>query len=130
PEPRRPEVTRDSGNRVSSLERDRPLKVMPGDRLVKRQRLEISPRLVRRVVGAEEVDPGPAAVLGRRIPFAHALALAKRRLRIDYDVGPGKASEPGGHRGLGAEHRAPRRVQHRAARAERESRGGPQPPEL
>src|SRR2546422_11769017 len=45
-------------------------------------------------------DPGATAVLGRRIPFAHALALAKCRIGFDYDVGPGKASEPGGHRGL------------------------------
>src|SRR5256886_7907947 len=123
----RSEVARDRRDRLPALEGDRALQVVTRNGLVERERLEIGPCLVAGVIGAQEVDPGATAVLGRRIPFAHALALAKCRIGFDYDVGPGKASEPGGHRGLGPEHGAPRRIEHSPARAEREGRRGPQP---
>src|SRR2546430_12341924 len=83
------------------FEGDRALQVVTRNGLVERERLEIGPCLVAGVIGAQEVDPGATAVLGRRIPFAHALALAKCRIGFDYDVGPGKASERGGRRGPG-----------------------------
>ena len=68
-EPWRPEVAGDRRDSGAPLERDRPLQVVSGDRLVEGERLDVRPGLVLRVVRAEVEDPGPAVVLRRRVPF-------------------------------------------------------------
>src|SRR3989454_4947383 len=89
-EPGRPEVARDRGERGAALQRDRPLEVVAGDRLVKRERLEIGARLVRRIVGAEEIDAGASAVLGRPGPPPRAPPPARS------PAGPGHDRPPPG----------------------------------
>jgi len=67
-----PEVARDRRKRGAALQRESSLEVVARDRLVKRERLEIGPRLVQRIVGAEEIDrpgdcrPRPAGPTRRR----------------------------------------------------------------
>src|SRR5207247_8826394 len=87
-ETRRPEVAGDRRNGGAPLERDRPLQVVSGDRLVEGERLDARAGLVPRVVRAEVEDPGPAAVIRARVPRAEDLALAARR------IGPEDAARP------------------------------------
>src|SRR5258708_12332283 len=83
--------------------------MVAGDRLMKRERLEVGARLVPWIVGRQVVDARPAAVLGGRIPLPNALALAKRRVGRDHQRRPGQPPEPLRNRGPPARHPPPAR---------------------
>ena len=97
--------------------------------LVKRESLQIRARLVRRIVGAQEVNARAGAVFRRRVPLRHTFALAKRRVRLDDESRAWLATEPAWHGSAGPPDRGACRGEHLVARTEGVRPIAPQPVE-
>src|SRR5438034_11115949 len=85
--------------------------------LVKRESLQIRARLVRRIVGAQEVNARAGAVFRRRVPLRHTFALAKRRVRLDDESRAWLATEPAWHGSAGPPDRGASRGEHLRSRS-------------
>jgi hypothetical protein len=82
---------------------------------------------VRGIIRRQVNNPRPAAIFRGRIPFADALALAKRGIRFDRHWRAGQSPKPLGHHPARARQRRPRLRKHFIPCAEREGGVAPQP---